>query len=371
MIASKSVHALLHFDPANAATEKLREGLSAVVLDGDELWTVSDETTSIERLVRLGSTSAGEPQYGEHVSFALDALLALPVEAGSAGRETDVEALAIHDDEIWLVGSHSVNRDKPQGKTATQKIAAMAKTSAAGNRHLIARLPLASLRADTDKNSPPPARAHGGAKSDDITQVLRADPHLGPYVALPGKENGLDIEGLAVASYGRVFLGLRGPVLGGYAIVLELRLAVARSDPGRLKLKRLAGTPQRYRKHFIDLQGLGIRDLCRDGDDLLMLAGPTMNLDGPATLYRWPRALHSKGSRLIERDGVVKLLDLPVGDGCDHPEGVALWPPASRDTRNRAMSVLIVYERPAQQRLVGKASMRAEIFRLPHGGPTP
>src|SRR5512144_2566761 len=92
--AAKSAYVLLRFDPANAATEKLRKGLSAVVLDGDELWTVSDETTSIERLVRLASTSVREPQYGRHASFALDSLFELPVPSGSSGREIDIEALA-------------------------------------------------------------------------------------------------------------------------------------------------------------------------------------------------------------------------------------------------------------------------------------
>ncbi|MNG03413.1 hypothetical protein D3C84_864920 [compost metagenome] len=36
----------------------------------------------------------------------------------------------------------------------------------------------------------------------------------------------------------------------------------------------------RYRKHFFALNGLGFRDLCTSGDDLLILAGPTMDLDG-------------------------------------------------------------------------------------------
>jgi hypothetical protein len=358
---------LLHFEPANAATQKLRAGLSSVVLHGNELWTVSDETASIERLMRIGS--GREPQYGEHMSFALDSLLALPLASGAPGGETDIEALAIEDDHIWLVGSHGVNRNKPRGKSTAERIGAIAKTSATGNRHLIARIPLGLLRGDAGAHDArPPARVRGGARSDDLTRALRSDPHLGPYVALPGKENGFDIEGLAVAPNGRVFLGLRGPVLGGYAIVLELHLAASRSDPARLKLRRLADGAPRIRKHFLDLRGLGIRDLCRDGEDLLVLAGPTMTLDGPAALYRWTRALRSDGQRLMEGDRLLKLLDVPVGDGCDHPEGVALWPPARRHARTKRTSVLIVYERPAKTRVVGKSSMRAEIFRLPRVG---
>lgn len=41
-----------------------------------------------------------------------------------------------------------------------------------------------------------------------------ADPHFAPYLAIPGKGNGFDIEGLAVDGQ-RLFLGLRGPVLLG------------------------------------------------------------------------------------------------------------------------------------------------------------
>ncbi len=42
-------------------------------------------------------------------------------------------------------------------------------------------------------------------------------------VPIPGKDNGFDIEGLAVRE-DRLLLGLRGPVLRGHAFVLELSL---------------------------------------------------------------------------------------------------------------------------------------------------
>ena len=44
------------------------------------------------------------------------------------------------------------------------------------------------------------------------------------------------------------------------------------------------------RKHFLQLGGLGVRDLHFAGDDLFILAGPTMVLDGDIRLFRWPRA---------------------------------------------------------------------------------
>ena len=42
-----------------------------------------------------------------------------------------------------------------------------------------------------------------------------------------------------------------------------------------------------YRKHVLRLDGLGVRDLCPHGEDLLVLAGPTMDLDGPVHVFRW------------------------------------------------------------------------------------
>ena len=54
---------------------------------------------------------------------------------------------------------------------------------------------------------------------------------------IPGKDNGIDCEGLAVAG-DRVFIGLRGPVLRGWAMIIELQvgggpgLSRSRSVPG-------------------------------------------------------------------------------------------------------------------------------------------
>lgn len=129
--------------------------------------------------------------------------------------------------------------------------------------------------------------------------ALGADEHLAPFLAIPGKDNGFDVEG--VAAHGEpgaetLYLGLRGPVLRGWAVVLELR---PRDDgPGRLRLDPVHGHA-RYRKHFLGLGGLGVRDLCPDGDDLLVLAGPSMDLDGPVRVYRWRDAARSDAPAVL------------------------------------------------------------------------
>jgi hypothetical protein len=63
------------------------------------------------------------------------------------------------------------------------------------------------------------------------------------------------VEGLTVAGE-RLFLGLRGPVLRGWAVVLEVEPAET-GDPSLLKLKKIGPDGRRYRKHFLDLAGWG------------------------------------------------------------------------------------------------------------------
>ena len=56
---------------------------------------------------------------------------------------------------------------------------------------------------------------------------------------------------------------------------------------GRLELQPIGPDGRLYRRHFMDLDGLTVRDLCFQGDDLLILAGPTLPIDWPVSIYRW------------------------------------------------------------------------------------
>src|SRR4030095_8201482 len=86
---------------------------------------------------------------------------------------------------------------------------------------------------------------------------------------------------------------------GGWHFGLDPAPHVARDEPDRLRLRPFAdGLP--YRKHVLDLDGLGVRDLCPDGDDLLVRAGPTMDLDGPVRIYRW------RGACRVDMPAVVR-----------------------------------------------------------------
>jgi hypothetical protein len=175
-------------------------------------------------------------------------------------------------------------------------------------------------------------------------------------MGVPAKENGFDIEGIAGRG-DRVFLGLRGPVLRGWATVLELEVKTTKS--GRLKPRKIGPDGKRYAKHFLDLHGLGIRELAFDGDDLLLLAGPTMDLDGPVTLYRWRGVLEAPGQSVVPSDRLEPVLDLPYGRGEDHAEGIC-WLAGDDGARE----LLVVYDSPAKHRLHDHTAIEADVFVL-------
>jgi hypothetical protein len=159
-----------------------------------------------------------------------------------------------------------------------------------------------------------------------------------------------------------VYLGLRGPVLRGWAVVLELRPAVDERDPARLRLQKFPDG-RRYRKHVLRLDGLGVRDLCPHGDDLLVLAGPTMDLDGPVYVYRWHGAAVCEEPTVVRGDLLTRELALPFGDGDDHAEGIGLL--GTGGDGNGGGRLLVVYDSPAAERLTDDGGVVADVVELP------
>jgi hypothetical protein len=159
-----------------------------------------------------------------------------------------------------------------------------------------------------------------------------------------------------------LFIGLRGPVLRGWAVILEVELQPDEGQASILKLRKIGPDGRPYRKHFLQLAGLGIRDLCVRGPDLLILAGPSMDLDGPVTLFRWPGVTRPEGDSLIFTNQLPIVGEVPYGQGKnkerDHAEGMTLF---GEDAR----SILIVYDSVAKERKPGANSVAADIFGLP------
>ena len=347
-------------------SEKLTESLSATVIVGEHLWVASDELTSVERL-----TSDNGDSFKHHKQFPLKDLIQLPAAGTDADQEIDIEGLDHKNSYLWLVGSHSMKRKKVEkgGSDSTEKkIRKLAKTEIDGNRFLLARIPLNASGelvpemsdADNPQRVLKAAQLTGDTKSNELTDAIKSpaagDLHFAGFLSVPGKDNGFDIEGLAVEG-DRIFMGLRGPVLRGWAGILEV--SVSDEEPTRLKLREIGLGGRRYKKHFLELKGLGVRDLCVVGSDMLILAGPTMNLDGPVVVFRWPNAFQDPGEQLIFADQLPPLFTVPHGTGTDHAEGMALI------SDGDSQRLLIVYDSPSDERRISPQAIRADVFDLP------
>lgn len=326
--------------------------LSAGTRIGDTLFVAADEALSVDRLVRTGDNA-----WTHHERLCLSDLLPL----ADPKAEADIEGLAADDGWLWVIGSHARTRPKPtKYDDECIDLAELADLKDTRARCLLARLPLVP-DPDVAGGLLPVAndgvRVAGLVKQDKygnaLAEAMAADPLLAPFTKVPAKEGGIDVEGLAVAG-DRIAVGMRGPTVAGNALMLEMRWEAKRS--GRIKLD----VPPF--KRLLALEGLGIRDLKRCNDDLIILAGPTTAVSGPCVLYRW-RGWVTQGPADRERVRLhrpERLFDIPYGRGVDHPEGLALW---DEDGKKR---ILVLYDSPDPTRLSGgEARIAADLFDLP------
>lgn len=345
-------------DFSSEAAPTLPHDLSAVARIGKTLWLASDEGAHLDRLVE---TAPG--QYGQRKQLPLEQIFATDGEERNDARDTlkpdaemDLEGLAIDGQDggpwsLWMVGSHATTRKDPMPDTMsrTKALKRLTKTDRPSNRFFLGRVPLVLLpdqtfdipsRSEMTDGSGPETLAFDRKKSV-LVDLLRDDPHLKRFVKLPSKENGLDIEGLAVRGE-RVFLGCRGPVLRGYAVIIELAL---KSENGQLSAQKLEGK-QCYRKYFLPLGGLGTRSILLDGEDMIILAGPTMPVGVPSQVYRWQGAMRHEESAVIGASELELLGDLPANMDDDRPEAIEHW---SRE--EGARSLMVVHDTPAPGRV--------------------
>ena len=336
--------------------EDIISDISAAALAPDgSLWVGSDEMVGVEKLSAIGCH-----HYGEHQRFLLQDYIEL-----FDDDEIDIEGMDFANGYLWLTGSHSTKRKKPKKDDLEENLERMATITTDLNRFILARIPLIDGKL-IKSYSPQDGRTLTAAclqttdKRNILYEALSSDRHLRPFIesSIPSKDNGLDIEGLAVKEE-RLFLGLRGPVLRGWAIILELELTEIES--GVLGLKEIGDGGAKYKKYFLDLNGLGVRELCWQGDDLLILAGPTMAIEGEMQIYRWCDAGQSDGDAIVERDEdeLFPLFDLPFTVGSDHAEGLALYSCWEKED-----GLMVFYDSPNPSRLRGDNQIFADVFRI-------
>lgn len=211
----------------------------------------------------------------------------------NAKDEVDMEGAASDSQYVYVVGSHSLHRKAPDDDAKKK-----------------------------DRKRPPQAKPHEDSYSlfrltlDDrgqissserisLAEILAADETLGPYTQIPGKENGVDVEGIAVKD-GVLHIGFRGPVLRGN---LTPVLSFEFNDSAN------------YTVNFLPLEGRGIRDLTAVRDGFLILTGPVGEEDGEYKLYHWQGS--DFASRAVGADDRLTLLGDVGAKGNAKPEGIA------------------------------------------------
>jgi len=341
----------------------VKTNLSGAAFSGDWLWVAGDEACGIDRLRRLPPAGDEALRFGEVRDFPLAELLDLP---GAADEEADLEGMAVADGWLWVVGSHGLKRKnaRADGDHAANA-RRLSRLALDRNRRLLACLPI-----ETDVEGQPclvrkaqdgrrALRLKGDAQHNLLTRALAEDPHFGPYMNIPGKDNGFDIEGLAVDG-NRLLLGLRGPVLRGWSAMLEVAVE-ARGD--QLRLVPLDETGILLRKHFLQLDGLGIRDLHFSGDDLYILAGPTMVLNGEIRVFKWPLArpaLKTNREPVRFEAALTESVSLPHGRGTNRAEAICDLPPALAGSKPRW---LVLYDAPGADRRDGEHTVFGDLLR--------
>lgn len=252
--------------------------ISGVGFTGDLMFLVSDETAHIEILKKTGD--------------AYTVANKLPL--GEPGTEVDLEAVAVDGGYVYTIGSHSRVRPKQKPKeTYADNREKMETILAPGDRDVLARF------------RPNPDGTPGPVEKVSLRSAIESDPVLRPFAQLPSKENGVDIEGLAVKGQD-VFVGFRGPVLReNYVPVLKTRFAM--------------GAPHEIL--FVNLGGRGVRDIAAVKDGFLVLAGPSGDGPGSFQIYSWDGNDCLNGA--VPEGRCQLLAEVPTNDK-GKPEGIAV-----------------------------------------------
>ena len=348
----------LHFDESqNQHSDNVREGISTVETQDEYLWLGFDESTTVERLKRT------ENGYEEHRQFRMADYVKMNADDDD---EMDIEGLCVYGGYLYACGSHSSKRGKiDEDDNVREQIKMLQKIELDHNRYTFVRIPVVHddkgelTLAKKTKDGRRARRLKANKWNSLLSKALESDAHLGPYMDIPSKENGFDIEGLGVFGE-RVFLGLRGPVIGSYALILEIQLEESKKK--HLKLKKIGRKGARYRKHFVNLYGMGIREIQinESSGDFYILAGPTMNLDGQISIFRIQEGLPDAEESITHREDIERLCDVTVDEelefNVDKAEGLAYL------SDNR---FIVVYDSPSEERRLEGDDVYADIVTIP------
>ncbi|MBU1210184.1 MAG: DUF3616 domain-containing protein [Alphaproteobacteria bacterium] len=236
--------------------------LSGVVLSGRQLITISNEGLDKDKRRHSVQIFEGDPQSG--FRHKRDAELFTADE--DACGEADFEALAREGETYFAITSHSVNRKKQKPGHSYEKN--RKRLTRKGIETCKARYQLVRFRITDSKTVEVEERV-------SLKDMIADHPVLRPFAKIPNKENGIDIEGLAVKD-GHLYVGFRGPVLRqNYVPVLRIGRKL---DDDAIEDAELL---------FVNLGGRGIRGLAETPRGLAILAGPNGDEAQSFAIYFW------------------------------------------------------------------------------------
>ncbi|MCX6895841.1 MAG: DUF3616 domain-containing protein [Verrucomicrobia bacterium] len=223
---------------------------SGAVAVGTNLFLVANDEDNSLRLYR--HDIPGEPVK----SFNLDSFL----ELSGKSPEADLEAAARIGDRVFWIGSHGRNKD---GKDRPNRC----------------RFFATDLKLTGGEVAVTPA----GRPCKTLLRDLINDPQFAAFdfaaaaALAPQSAGAPNIEGLAATPEGQLLIGFRNPSPQGKALLIPLL------NPDEV----ISGRPAQFGVVIrLDLGGRGIRDIVRQGESYLIIAGP---IDGGSDfqLYRW------------------------------------------------------------------------------------
>lgn len=220
------------------------------------------------------------------------------ISLSQAEEEIDFEALAWQKPYLYVLGSHSAKRKKLKNDLSQKdNIKRLQETYDEPARQKLIRIQL-----NKEGN-------HQDIQTLTLQNELAKYKLLTPFIGVPSKENGIDLEGLAVDEKGRLLIGFRGPVLREN-IVPVLRLNLEKETFAIKKSKLL----------YLTLQGNGIRGLSEFENQFLVLNGAVGDQNLPYQVGIWNGENALKGKDNSSKNWQY-LCDIPVGKQ-GKPEGI-------------------------------------------------
>lgn len=179
---------------------------------------------------------------------------------GEKLKEADAEGVAYSDGFFYLTGSHGRNK-------AGEK---------QSSRYFVYRVPVKAISGGGDVGNENEVSS-AVERSGGIADLLDRNTALAKANGLAPEQGGTNIEGIAVLSQS-IYVGFRGPLEGGAAIIGETNLSAAIGSGGKSSLTL----------HSVKLgNGQGVRDLVALGHKLLVLSGPQDRQGGKAAVFEW------------------------------------------------------------------------------------